>query len=105
MKTVQCNNVISTVRWVYKIDFVFLRQVGDPVIVSRGQTLASFPGRSQAVPGSSFDRLQYKNGGEGLGERVTCVTSGRREGRREGGGERCPTKNLEVLLVISCPRT
>ena len=31
-----------------------------------------------------FDRLQYKNGGEGLGERVTCVMSG----RREGGGAR-----------------
>ena len=27
-----------------------------------------------------FDRLQYE--GEGLGERVTCVTSGRREGGR-----------------------
>ena len=24
--------------------------------------------------------FSYKNGGEGLGERVTCVTSGRREG-------------------------
>ena len=35
-----------------------------------------------------FDRLQYKNGGEGLGERVTCVTSGRHEGRREEGGAR-----------------
>ena len=47
--------------------------------------LASFPGRS---------RLQFliassiKTEGEGLGERVTCVTSGRREGRREGGGAR-----------------
>ena len=29
-------------------------------------------------PPPVFDRLQYKNGGEGLGERVTCVTSGRR---------------------------
>ena len=43
--------------------------------------LASFPGRS---------RLQFliassiKTEGEGLGERVTCVTSG----RREGGGAR-----------------
>ena len=35
-------------------------------------------------PPPVFDRLQYKNGGEGLGERVTCVTSG----RREGGGAR-----------------
>ena len=36
-----------------------------------------------------FDRLQYaRTEGEGLGERVTCVTSGRREGRREGGGAR-----------------
>ena len=35
-------------------------------------------------PPPVFDRLQYKNGGEGLGERVTCVTSG----RCEGGGAR-----------------
>ena len=42
--------------------------------------------------------LEYaKMEGEGLGERVTCVTSG----RREGGGGRCPMKNLEVLVVIS----
>ena len=39
-------------------------------------------------PPPVFNRLQYKNGGEGLGERVTCVTSGRREGRCEGGGAR-----------------
>ena len=39
-------------------------------------------------PPPVFDHLQYKNGGEGLGERVTCVTSGRREGRREGGSAR-----------------
>ena len=39
-------------------------------------------------PPPVYDRLQYKNGGEGLGERVTCVTSGRREGRHEGGGAR-----------------
>ena len=32
--------------------------------------------------------LHAKTEGEGLGERVTCVTSGRREGRREGGGDR-----------------
>ena len=47
--------------------------------------VASFPGRS---------RLQFliacsiKTEGEGLGERVTYVTSGRREGRREVGGAR-----------------
>ena len=46
--------------------------------------IASFPGRS---------RLQFliaciKTEGEGLGERVTCVMSGRREGTREGGGAR-----------------
>ena len=40
------------------------------------------PPKKKSLPGSSFDRLQYKNGGEGLGERVTCVTSGRREGGR-----------------------
>ena len=39
-------------------------------------------------PPPVFDRLLYKNGGEGLGERVTFVMSGRREGRREGGGAR-----------------
>ena len=34
-----------------------------------------------------FDRILYaKMKGEGLGERVTCVMSGRREGRCEGGG-------------------
>ena len=41
---------------------------------------ASEPGNEAVV----FDRLQYKNRGEGLGERVTCVTSV----RREGGGAR-----------------
>ena len=56
------------------------------------------------IPASSFDRLQYaKMEGEGLGERVMCVTSGKHEGRREGGW--CLTKTLEVLLVIFCPRT
>ena len=38
-------------------------------------------------PPPVFDRIQYaKTEGEGLGERVTCVTSGRREGRHRGGG-------------------
>ena len=33
-------------------------------------------------PPPVFDRIRYaKTEGEGLGERVTCVTSGRREGR------------------------
>ena len=37
--------------------------------------------RSQAFPPPVFDHLQYANmEGEGLGERVTCVPSGRREG-------------------------
>ena len=40
-------------------------------------------------PPPVFDRILYaKTEGEGLEERVTCVTSGRREGRREGGGDR-----------------
>ena len=39
-------------------------------------------------PPPVFDCLQYTNGGEGLGERVMCVMSGRREGRREGGSAR-----------------
>ena len=35
-------------------------------------------------PPPVFDRLQYaKTEGEGLGERVTCLTSGRCEGRRD----------------------
>ena len=34
-----------------------------------------------------FDRILYaKTEGGSLGERVTCVTSGRCEGRREEGG-------------------
>ena len=38
-------------------------------------------------PPPVFDRILYaKTEGEGLGERVTCVTSGRREGRHRGGG-------------------
>ena len=38
-------------------------------------------------PPPVFGRILYaKTKGEGLGERVTCVTSGRREGRHEGGG-------------------
>ena len=40
-------------------------------------------------PPPVFGRMLYaKTEGEGLGERVTCVTSGRREGRCEGGGDR-----------------
>ena len=39
-------------------------------------------------PPSVFDHILYaKTEREGLGERVTCMTSGRREGRREGGGD------------------
>ena len=38
-------------------------------------------------PPPVFDHILYaKTEGEGLGERVTCVTSDRREGRREGSG-------------------
>ena len=52
-------------------------------------------------PPPVFDRILYaKTEGEGLGERVTCVKSGRREGRHKGG--RCLMKNLEVLLVMIC---
>ena len=36
----------------------------------------------RSFPPPVFDRILYANTeGEGLGERVTCVTSGRREGR------------------------
>ena len=55
-----------------------------------GSLLASFPGRS---------RLQFliassiKTEGEGLGERVTCVMSGRREGGR------CPIVVIHKLCV------
>ena len=47
-------------------------------------SVASFPGRSRL---QVFDHI-LKTEGEGLGERGMCVTSGRREGRREGGGDR-----------------
>ena len=53
-----------------------------------GLPIASFPGRS---------RLQFliassiKTEGEGLGERVTCVTSGRREGAVP---DRCNSQTL-----------
>ena len=51
-------------------------------------------------PPPVFDHLQYtKTEGGGLGERITFVTSGRREVGQ------CPTKNLKVLLVLFCPRT
>ena len=43
----------------------------------RGSSLVPRP-----FPPPVFDRILYaKTEGEGLGERVTCVTSGRREGR------------------------
>ena len=48
-------------------------------------TLASFPGHSHL---QFLNACSIKTEGEGLGERVTCVTSGRREGRCEGGGAR-----------------
>ena len=63
-------------------------------------SLASFPGRSclQFMIACS---MQKRSEGEGLGERVMCMTSGRHEARHEGREEgRCLTKNLEVLLVI-----
>ena len=45
-------------------------------------------------PPPVFDRLQCaKTEGEGMGERVTCVTSGRREGRR------CPIVVTHKLCV------
>ena len=49
-------------------------------------------------PPPVFDRILYaKTEGEGLGERVTCVTSGRREGRHRGG--RCPIVVTHKLCV------
>ena len=44
---------------------------------------------------SLVPRPYAKTEGGGPGERVTCVTSG----RRVRGGGQCPMKNLEVLLV------
>ena len=56
-------------------------------------------------PPPVFDRLQYaKMEGEGLGERATCVTSGRREGRRERGSAQRRISRC-FLYVISCLRT
>ena len=55
-------------------------------------------------PPPAFDCLYYaKNGGESLGERVTCITPGRREGRQRGSIVRL--RNLEVLLLTACSRT
>ena len=47
-------------------------------------------------PPPVFDRLQYaKTEGEGLGERVTCVTSGRREESEDGAvPDRCNSQTL-----------
>ena len=47
-------------------------------------------------PPPVFDRILYaKTEGEGLGERVTCVTSGRREGRHRGAvPDRCNSQTL-----------
>ena len=60
------------------------------------ETVASLVPRP--FPPPVFDRILYaKTEGEGLGERVMCVMSGRHEGKRRGG--RCLTKNLEVFLV------
>ena len=70
------------------------RQENEQYVIASFQALGMRPKHvndslvPRPFPPPVFDRLQYKNGGEGLGERVTCVTSGRREGRREGGGVR-----------------
>ena len=49
------------------------------VLVSRARLSYSLVPRP--FPPPVFDRILYaKTEGEGLGERVTCVTSGRREG-------------------------
>ena len=53
-------------------------QAGDEDLTTN--SVASFPGRF---------RLQYaETEGEGLGEKVTCMMSGRCEGRHEGGSAR-----------------
>ena len=45
-----------------------------------------------------FDRLLYaKSEGEGLGERVTCMMSGRREGRCEGGSKESRGPSCNIL--------
>ena len=44
-------------------------------------------------PPPVFDRILYaKTEGEGLGEKVTCITSGRREGRQVP--DRCNSQTL-----------
>ena len=67
--------------------------------------VASFPGCSHL---QFLDRLQYaKMEGKGLGDKVTCVTSGRHEGRREGRavpgkesrGPPCPDYNVRKDTV------
>ena len=62
-------------------------------------SLASFPGRSclQFMIACS---MQKRSEGEGLGERVMCMTSGRHEARHEGRGRAVPDKEIEVLIEV-----
>ena len=64
--------------------------------------------RLASFPPPVFDHLQYKNRGEGLGERVTCVTSGRRilqaikNWRRERPGNEASTRyNLASVIIVT----
>ena len=57
------------------------------VIIWKAALLSSLVPRP--FPPPVFDCILYaKTEGEGLGERVTCMVSGRREGRDEGGGQK-----------------
>ena len=62
----------------------FARDVFCTPVADTDIQLASFPGLSHLQFLIVYN--MQKTEGEGLVERVTCVTSGRREGRHEGGG-------------------
>ena len=79
-------------------------------VPKRSPFLATFPLPcslvSRPFPPQAFDRLQYaKTGGEGLGERVTCMTSG--TCRHEGAvPDRCNSNFLfdqpQIYQIMSC---
>ena len=84
---------------------------GQSRLCSNPADVCKRPRKARNVTRRIFRRLhpaghETIGGGRPRPGRVTCVTSGRREGAGGGGGGgggggRCPTKNLEVLLVSS----
>ena len=69
----------SGYRFEYHLHLIKIPSHVDRESICHGNFVASFPP-------PVFDCILYaKTEGEGLGERVTCVTSGRREARQGGG--------------------